>query len=184
MLLVLCLFTSVYLCMQTPSAVLQPQPVDGPDKAARGSIAFPPFLWMPNSPAGTTQQGLPRAGSHGTESASVELRSVNQLHGLASPPQKAVSGSQVPASQAGASLQWQHPSSKDAAAAGSANLRVACILRIRPTGNSSHPRPHNQHRKVHLPCGNMHPVWTMLRISSTSVLVMAAFPTHRQLWAG
>ncbi len=119
MLLVLCLFTSVYLCMQTPSAVLQPQPVDGPDKAARGSIAFPPFLWMPNSPAGTTQQGLPRAGSHGTESASVELRSVNQLHGLASPPQKAVSGSQVPASQAGASLQWQHPSSKDAAAAGS-----------------------------------------------------------------
>ncbi|KAL0045355.1 hypothetical protein WJX82_004695 [Trebouxia sp. C0006] len=44
----------------------QPQPVDGSDSAARGNIAFPPFLWMPHSPADTTQQGLPRAGSQGT----------------------------------------------------------------------------------------------------------------------
>ncbi len=105
--------------MHTSSAVLQPQPVDGPDSAARGNIAFPPFLWMPHSPAETTQQGLPRAGSQGTASANVGLRSVNQLHGLASPPQNAVSGSQVSADQAEAGLQWQHLSSKDAAAAGS-----------------------------------------------------------------
>jgi len=105
--------------MHTSSAVLQPQPVDGPDSAARSNIAFPPFLWMPHSPAETTQQGLPRAGSQGTASANVGLRSVNQLHGLASPPQNAVSGSQVSADQAEAGLQWQHLSSKDAAAAGS-----------------------------------------------------------------
>ncbi len=105
--------------MLTPSAVLQPQPVDGSDSAARGNIAFPPFLWMPHSPADTTQQGLPRAGSQGTVSANVGLRSVNQLHGLASPLQNAVSGSQAPADQAEAGLQWQHLSSKDAAAAGS-----------------------------------------------------------------
>ena len=82
-------------------------------------MAFPPFLWMPHSPADTTQQGLPRAGSQGTASANVGLRSVNQLHGLASPSQKAGSGSQVSADQAEAGLQWQHLSSKDAAAAGS-----------------------------------------------------------------
>ena len=105
--------------MHTSSAVLQPQPVHGPDSGARGNIAFPPFLWMPHSPADTTQQGLPRAGSQETASANVGLRSVNQLHGLASPPQNAVSGSQVSADQAEAGLQWQHLSSKDAAAAGS-----------------------------------------------------------------
>ena len=105
--------------MHTPSAVLQPQPVDGPDSAARGNIAIPPFLWMPHSPADTTQQGLPRAGSQATASANVGLRSVNQLHGLASSPQHTVSGSQVSADQAKAGVQWKHWSSKDAAAAGS-----------------------------------------------------------------
>ncbi len=105
--------------MHTPCAVLQPQHVDGSDSAARSNIAFPPFLWMPHSPANTTQQGLPRAGSQGTASANVGLRSVNQVHGLASPTQNAVSGSQVSADQAEAGLQWQHLSSKDAAAAGS-----------------------------------------------------------------
>ncbi len=105
--------------MHTPSAVLQPQPVDGPDSAARSNIAFPPFLWMPHSPPDTTQQGLPSAGSQGTASANVGLKSVNQLHGLASPSQKAGSGSQVSAGQAEAGLQWQHLPSKDAAAAGS-----------------------------------------------------------------
>ncbi|KAL0039585.1 hypothetical protein WJX77_002700 [Trebouxia sp. C0004] len=108
----------------------QPQPVDAPDKAARSSIAFPPFLWMPHSPAGTTQQGLPRASSQGTVSANVGLRSVNQLHGLTSPSQNAVSGSQASAAQAEAGLQWQHLSSKDAAAAGSSKpengLHPAC----------------------------------------------------------
>ncbi|KAA6419442.1 MAG: hypothetical protein FRX49_10540 [Trebouxia sp. A1-2] len=97
----------------------QPQPVDAPDKTPRGNIAFPPFLWMPHSPADTTQQGLPRAVSQGTASAHFGLRSVNQLHGLASPSQKAGSGSQVSADQAKAGLHWQQLSSKDAAAVGS-----------------------------------------------------------------
>lgn len=105
--------------MHIPSAALQPQPVDAPDKTPRGNIAFPPFLWMPHSPADTTQQGLPRAVSQGTASAHFGLRSVNQLHGLASPSQKAGSGSQVSADQAKAGLHWQQLSSKDAAAVGS-----------------------------------------------------------------
>ena len=70
-----------------------------------------------------------------------------------------------------------------------ASLKVACIiLHISLTGTSSHPRLHNQHSKLHLPCRSMHPVWTMLCVSrsssSSSILVMAALPTHRQWWAG
>ena len=61
-------------------ALLQPQLRQGSEALA--SVPDTPFLWMPHSSAGTTQQGL-----HGakclTASGNVGLKSVHKVHGLA-----------------------------------------------------------------------------------------------------
>ncbi len=69
---------------------VQPQLVEDSHTPAHSTKALPPFLCMPHGPAGATQQGLQQQSSQGP-AASSGVRSVNRVHGLASPPQKAIS---------------------------------------------------------------------------------------------
>lgn len=58
---------------------------------ASASVPDVPFLWMPHGSAGSTQQGLHGAKCLRTGSGSVGVKSVNKVHGLASPHQQGIS---------------------------------------------------------------------------------------------
>lgn len=71
-------------------SLLQPQLHQGSDGSASRSVPATPFLWMPQGPGGTTQQGTHGANCVRTGSGSVGLRSVNKVHGVASPEHQAI----------------------------------------------------------------------------------------------
>lgn len=101
----------------------------------------PPLLWMPHGPAGSSQRGLQQATSQETGSASIGVKSVNQVHGLTSPPQKAVRGSHASAAQGRAGAQRRIQPSKHTATAESSKSQSGTSLAQQTDSHQQPSRP-------------------------------------------